>query len=182
MSFLLQITKQKRWGNVHQKRIIEENITSHLKFFHEVQIKGSPHLQLCAAERRPLKTQQLSILKDRVTVLQINGSLPEPTGPLVWAASVWSLFKLASLSMILISEPTRKWLHRCVSNHWPTPADAVLLRYLSSWVPWLCSQHSSFLETVRPQIQSPNLVLLSKLLHLIDSYCLLDYFWSLPGL
>lgn len=176
MSFLLQITKQKRCGNVHQKRIIEKNVTSHLKFLHTVLIKGWPLLQFCAAGKKP-SGNTAAVLPKGQGHSTADERLPS------WADRPFSLgsismesFKLASIYMILISEPVRKWLHRCVSNHWPTPADAALLRYLSSWVPWLCIQHSSFVETMylRPQIQSPNLVLLSKLLHLIESYCLLD--------
>lgn len=157
MSFLLQITKQKRCGTVHQKRIIEENITSHLKFFHKVQIKGWPPLQLCAAGRTPSENTAAVRPKGQGHSTA-DEQLPSwANGPFSLGSISMESFKLASLSMILISEPTRKWLHRCVSNHWPTPADAALLRYLSSWVLWLC-----ILETVRPQIQSPNLVLLSK--------------------
>lgn len=176
MCFLPQITKQKRCGNVHQKRIIEKNITSHLKFFHKVLIKGWPLLKFCAAGKKPAE-DTAAVLPKGQGHSTADERLPSwADGPFSLGSISMKSFKLVSkISMILISELIRKWLHRCVSNHWPTPADAALLRYLSSWVPWLCLQHSSFLETMRPQIQRPNLVLLSKLLHLTVCLFIFDH-------
>lgn len=183
MSFLPQITKQKRCGTVHQKRIIEENIPSHLKFFHKVQIKGWPPLQLCAAGKTPSENTAAVRPKGQGHSTA-DEQLPSwADGPFSLGSISMEPFKLASLSMILISEPTRMCLKPLANSSGCSTFEVSL--FLSPLIvyPWNCeTSNTESKPSIAFQTTSSHRILLFAWLFLVTSRSLISILIQASGL